>query len=91
MRVGARTGGTKCSLYPSIHSPTAAACTQDFSPSQAITLTFFLTADEILTESVSALCCRGGERKGVAMEKKRDSMCLSEWRWRVSVWLVNPV
>ena len=53
---------------------------------------FPFTADEILTEPVSAarLCCRGGEAE-VAIERKIDSMCLSEWRWRVSVWLVNPV
>lgn len=31
------------------------------------------------------------KKKGGGAAKKRDSMCLSEWRWRVSVWLVNPV
>lgn len=40
--------------------------------------------------SAVCLCCRGGEAE-VAIERKIDSMCLSEWRWRVSVWLVNPV
>lgn len=52
------------------------------------------------SQSLSQLCvCVGesrperGEAEGgfFFFEKKRDSMCLSEWRWRVSVWLVNPV
>lgn len=76
-----------------ISSPTGAACTQDISPSHAITRTlFYLAAAETLTErgrAVSALVER--REKRVAIERKSNIMCLSEWRWRVSVWLVNPV
>lgn len=76
-----------------ISSPTGAACTQDISPPQAITLTlFYFAADETLAEqgiAVSALVER--REKRVAIERKSNIMCLSEWRWRVSVWLVNPV
>lgn len=59
---------------------------------------FFPPADEILAESpsrlrfcASVLAKQGGGGEGRQAAGKRDSMCLSEWRWRVSVWLVNPV
>lgn len=67
--------------------------------SQAITLTFFF---KLLMKSSQnlpqpRLCEADGEdrerdkRGEGAIERKKDSMCLCEWRWRVSVWLVNPV
>lgn len=73
MRDEARTGGTKCSPQ-SIHPPPPPAL--EFSPSQAITLTFFfLTADEILPECVSVAFGKDGDEGKASQERRRDSMC----------------
>lgn len=90
----ARTGGTKCSLSPSIHPPLLPALKTSHHREQLPSLLSFFLLLMKSSQSLSQLClsvsARRGE-KGVSLERKRDSMCLSEWRWRVSVWLVNPV
>lgn len=86
------------SIHPSIRPPLPPALKTSHHRKQLPSLFFcfffffplpLMKSSQSLVSAV-CLCCRGGEAE-VAIERKIDSMCLSEWRWRVSVWLVNPV
>lgn len=74
------------SIHPSILPPLLPALKTSHHRDQLPSL--FCCWWNPLSACLSCVCLA---EKGAALRRKRDSMCLTEWRWRVSVWLVNPV